>query len=413
MPLSRFPLPWMTLRMLLAAGILYLIMMGSTFSSLGVVLPHMIAALGMNWSQAGFGFTLLALAAGLSSPLPALTIRKWGGRATIGLGVLVLMTAYAVLALAGSVPAYDLGALLLGIGFSLIGAVPALHILGGWQDKHRSLVFGAYLAFGGLGGALWPALVHGGIAFLGDWRLYWWAMVALMALAGAAGVACLRDPPAEAAADKPGNGADIAPAKDGWKLADALRTPQFYVVGLAISATYLVASVVNAFTVSFLTMKGVAAESAVLAFSVQSACHALFPLLMGGLAVRLGAKTLLLAGVVIQAAGMAAVAGGSSTGMLMVFAIGVGGGYGTVFLATTLALQSYFGRRHYAAIFAANQLFSTVSVIGSSVVGLIADATGRFDVSYAGCALLLAVTALATATLRRPEPAGRVAVAGT
>ena len=398
MPGRFMPISWAALKMLLAVGILYLIMMGSTFSSLGVVLPHMIASLGMNFGQAGFGFTLLALAAGTSSMLPSVTIKLWSGRATLGLGVLTMMLAYATLAVSFTPLVYDIGAALLGVGFSLIGAVPALYILGGWEPGKRGLIFGAYLAFGGLGGFLWPSVVEAAIRLLGDWRAYWWFMVALMAAVGAISLLIIRERPVAALSDE-----DAAEAEGGWTLGEALRTPQFYIVGCAIAATYLVATTVNAFTISYLTMIGVATAVALVTFSIQSACHAAFPLLMGGIAHRVGVKTLLVVGLAIQAIGMLALAAGSSLPVLIVFAIGAGGGYGTIFLATTLSLQEYFGRKNYAQIFGANQLFTTISVVGPAVAGWIADVTGRFDISFYGFVVMLTAATIAAATLRRPE----------
>lgn len=393
----RAPIPWVTLRMLIAVGVLYLMMMGSTFFSLGVVLPHMIATLQMSWRQAGFGFTLLAFAAGTSSLLPAATIARWSGRTTLLLGVLTMMLAYAAMATCRSVMFYDLGAVLLGIGFSMIGAVPALHILGGWEELRRSLVFGAYLAFGGLGGALWPSVVVAAIGKLGDWRGYWWFMVALMAIIGTISLLVVREPPVPDSFTGAGKDAD------GWTLGEALRTPQFYIIGSGIAATYLIASTVNAFTVSYLTMIGIGTAIAVIAFSVQSGCHAAFPLLMGGIAERVGVKALLTFGLAIQAIGMLALAIGTSLPVLVVFAIGVGGGYGTIFLATTLSLQEYFGRKNYPQIFGANQLFTTISVVGPAIVGWVADLTGRFDISFVGCAVLLVAVAIGAGTLRPPE----------
>jgi OFA family oxalate/formate antiporter-like MFS transporter len=189
----------------------------------------------------------------------------------------------------------------------------------------------------------------------------------------------------------------------GWSLIEALRTPQFYIIGCGIAATYLVATTVNAFTVSHLTMIGVAMTLALITFSIQSACHAAFPLLMGGIAERIGVRTLLVIGLAIQAIGMTALSVGSSPAALFVFAIGVGGGYGTIFLATTLSLQEYFGRRNYAQIFGANQLFTTISVVGPAIAGWVADKTGRFDISFAGCVVMLLAATAAAATLRRPE----------
>ena len=393
----------MTLRMLAAVGILYLIMMGSTFSSLGVVLPHMVATLQLSWEQAGFGFTVLALAAGLSSLLPSLVIRRWNGRTALALGVLVMMLAYAALATCRDALSYDLGAALLGIGFSLIGAVPALHVLSGWERRRQALVYGAYLACGGLGGALWPTVVVSAIGGLGDWRGYWWFMVALMGAVGTVALALIRENPVEPTEDL---------AAEGWSLGEALHTPQFYAIGCAIAATYLIASTVNAFTVSYLNLIGVAAGVAVAIFSIQSACHALFPILMGGLAERVGVKALLVGGLAIQAIGMLALAWGASLPVLSLFAIGVGGGYGTIFLATTLSLEAYFGKRHFAAIFGANQLFTTISVIGPALVGAVADRTGRFDLSFLGCATLLLAAAFGAALLRKPERRRTLNLAG-
>jgi MFS transporter, OFA family, oxalate/formate antiporter len=393
---SIFPVPWPTLKMLLAVGLLYLIMMGSTFSSLGVVLPHMIRSLGMNFGEAGFGFTLLALAAGTSSLLPAMVIKRWNGRTTLFIGVIAMFLAYVTMALCYAVPVYYAGAVLLGIGFSLIGAVPGLHVLSGWTDENRSIVFGAYLAMGGLGGALWPTVVETAIGQFGGWRGYWWFMGALIAVVGALCLSVVRE---RASAEETATG----DAGLSWTLGEALRTPQFYIIGLGIAATYLVASTVNAFTVSYLTKIGISTAIAVIAFSVQSAGHSAFPLIMGGIARRTGVRALLVFGLVIQAIGMLALAVASSLPTLIVFAIGVGGGYGTIFLATTLSLQEYFGRRHYAHIFGANQLFTTISVVGPWIIGWVADLTGRFDISFAGCAVMLLATAAAAMTLRSPR----------
>jgi MFS family permease len=125
---------------------------------------------------------------------------------------------------------------------------------------------------------------------------------------------------------------------------------------------------------------------------------------MGGIAERIGARNLLVFGLAIQVVGMTALAAGKSVPLLMIFAIGVGGGYGTIFLATTYSLQTYFGHRNYAQIFGANQMFTTISVLGPVVIGWVADVTGRFDISWGACAALLAAATVAAATLKTPKP---------
>ncbi|MGI4879190.1 MAG: hypothetical protein ACRYG4_17080, partial [Janthinobacterium lividum] len=63
---------------LAALSLLYFVLMATTFNSLGQVLPFMVADLGMNWAEAGFGFTLLGIACGAASLGPAILSRRAG-----------------------------------------------------------------------------------------------------------------------------------------------------------------------------------------------------------------------------------------------------------------------------------------------------------------------------------------------
>jgi cyanate permease len=365
----------------------------------------MIAALHMDFSEAGFGFTLLALAAGLSGMLPAVIIRRIGARATLGCGVLAMLAAYVTLASARMVAVYYAGTLFLGLGFSLIGTIPALHILSTWEKRRRALIFGAYLACGGLGGALWPSVVVAAIAAFGGWRGYWWFMAGLIAVVGGISLSVLHE---RAAA--PEDDAIAADMLSGWSLWEAMRTRQFAIITAGVTVHNLVATTVNAFTVSYLKMIGVSTAVAVITFSIQSACHALFPLMMGGLARRLGVMGLLVLGLGMQTVGLVALAEGSSLPMLIIFAVGVGGGHGTMLLATTVSLESYFGQLHFGQILGVNQAFTTISVVGPVLAGYVADRTGRFDTSFLGCAALMLAVTLAAATLRPPLRRGKEAL---
>ncbi|WP_374047273.1 hypothetical protein [Acinetobacter baumannii] len=75
-------------------SLLFFLITAATFTSLGVVLPSMIEELGWSWTSAGFGFTLLGLACGLSSYVPAHTIRKFGVRITLLLGMVILVAGF-------------------------------------------------------------------------------------------------------------------------------------------------------------------------------------------------------------------------------------------------------------------------------------------------------------------------------
>ena len=65
---------------LVAVSLIFFFLNGATFASLGVVLFSMIKDL--HWSQtaAGVSFSLLGIACGVASPLPALLLKRIGLR---------------------------------------------------------------------------------------------------------------------------------------------------------------------------------------------------------------------------------------------------------------------------------------------------------------------------------------------
>src|SRR5271154_3863212 len=77
---------------------IFLLITGATFSSLGIALPFMIKEMSWSWSQAGAGFSLLALTVGLASTVPAWTIRRFGVTATYGIGGGIMAAGFALLA---------------------------------------------------------------------------------------------------------------------------------------------------------------------------------------------------------------------------------------------------------------------------------------------------------------------------
>ena len=59
-------------------SLIFFLITGTTYGSLGIVLPFMIKELGWSWTQAGAGFTLLALMTGITATIPAWMIRRFG-----------------------------------------------------------------------------------------------------------------------------------------------------------------------------------------------------------------------------------------------------------------------------------------------------------------------------------------------
>jgi OFA family oxalate/formate antiporter-like MFS transporter len=69
---------WLTLGLMSA---LFFIITATTYASLGLALPAMVAELHWSWTEAGTGFGLLGLFNGITSAVPATLIRRFGVRA--------------------------------------------------------------------------------------------------------------------------------------------------------------------------------------------------------------------------------------------------------------------------------------------------------------------------------------------
>src|SRR5258707_8716698 len=117
---------WLTLALMSA---LYFIITAATFGSLGMVLPAMVRDLGWSWTSAGFGFTLLGFFCGVTSAVPAALIRRFGVRACLLAGCVMMALAFLCLARTDGLLLYFVGASLAGLGFTLLDSVPGTYLL--------------------------------------------------------------------------------------------------------------------------------------------------------------------------------------------------------------------------------------------------------------------------------------------
>ena len=149
--------PWLAL---FSFSLLLFLITASTFSALGVVLPAMVKEEGWNWTEAGFGFTLLGACCGASSFLPAFLIRRIGVRATLLIGTAVMAGGFFCLSVTHGLSLYFIGAALCGVGYQMMALIPGTHVLAA-AFKRRAMAFGVYFTFGSLGGVAGPWFVLG------------------------------------------------------------------------------------------------------------------------------------------------------------------------------------------------------------------------------------------------------------
>jgi MFS family permease len=409
--------PWL---LVAAFSLLLFLITAATYSSLGVVIPAMVGELGWSWEHAFAGFSILGVFTGLSSWLPAMLIRRIGVRGTLLVGVAVMAGGLACLARVHALPIYFLGAALCGIGFRMAALIPGTHVLSA-IFKARALPFGIYFTFGALGGVAGPWMVIKALAATqGDWRLYWALQAAVVGLVGLAcavavggprwleraGAALDRELDAEAKAGQtPGH---VYHTDHEWSVRDAVRTPQFYVLVAAYFSHLLAGISAVSLTQAHLIQLGVAGvggAAAAGALSLEGLMQVVARLGGGAIGDRVDPRWLLVFAQGLLVVGLLALAHATTPLLQVLYAIGVGVGFGLTVLAVSLLLLNYFGRRNNVELFSLTCLVGAVSAAGPIIGGAARDRLGSFTPAFLLFAAVAAVVFVAALFMRPPRPA--------
>jgi MFS family permease len=377
-------------------ALLSCVSMGSMFS-LAVFLEPIAQDTG--WSRAGISgsMTVAFLAMGLGAFLWGAVSDRYGPRLVALAGGVLLGTGLVLASRAESLLAFQL---IYGVFLgSAVGAffAPMMATASAWFDRHRALAVS--LVSAGLGMA--PVTVAPFAQWLlggHDWRaaqftigILAWAITLPAAL-------LLKRPPAQLAAGLPG----AAPA--GMSARQALTSRQFIVLSATFFACCLAHSGPIFHVVSYAVVCGVSAMAAVSVYSLQGLAGLGGRLLFGVAADRIGAKPVLIGGLLLQALAIGAFLPARSLGEFYAVAAVFGLAYGGVMPLYAVLARDYFGPRIMGTVFGAATMVSAVGMaVGPALGGWIFDRFG----DYAGMhmsSLLVGLGAVAIAFTFPPLP---------
>jgi predicted MFS family arabinose efflux permease len=186
----------------------------------------------------------------------------------------------------------------------------------------------------------------------------------------------------------------------------ALQSTPFLVLGLTFFACCAAHSGPIFHMISYATFCGIAPLSAVSIYSVEGLAGLAGRLLLGVLADRLGAKPILVAGLLVQALAIAGYLVVDELGEFYALAAVFGTAYGGVMPLYAVLARGYFGQEVMGTVFGAATMLSSLGMaFGPLAGGWAFDRFGDYSWLYVGSfAVALGALAIALAFPRLPAP---------
>ncbi len=393
----------------------------SIYTALGIALPLMVHDEAWNWTEAGMGFTVIGFCIGGSSYAPTILIRRFGVRATLLLGTLCVAAGLAVFGVTHNLAMYFVGAGLCGVGYQMMALIPANHVLTA-LFRRKSSILGLYFTLSSALSAAGPFTIIGLLhLFHNDWRRLW-MIEAVVALAIGTACALVTGGPAwlerAAAALEAKVAADHTKPKglqrtgghrthETWTLAEAARTPQFYILMAAYFGHVICLATMASFTTAHLTQRGISLNMVGAVLTIEALAGMAWRLLAGVLGDLFDARYLLIFAVGSLVLGMYALAVAHGYPSLITFAVGTGIGVTVTPLAVMVLVPNYYGRTHNLEIFSTICLVGALSALGPTFGGLLRDRFGAFSSTFELFAVLNAAAFVAVIFMRPPRKSPR------
>ena len=326
------------------------------------------------------------------------------------LSALALFLGLVVLAMSNVVAAAALLVLITmtrGLGQSALSVV-SLAMPGKWFRRRLTWAMTIYAVVMSIGFMIaFPAV--GALVLERGWRVAWMSVAAAL-MFGLAPVAWLLvplEPPRNAELEL-----DVREGRDSSAgdstLSAALRSPAFWVFGIASSLYGLVASGIGLFNESILAERDFAPVVYHRALAVTAIAGLIGNFVGGAWAERTSLRRVLLASLGLLIGALTALPHVSTTAHVMAQAVAMGVAGGFLMVVFFSFWGKAYGRTHLGRIQGVAQALTVVaSAVGPLVMAWCAHATGSYAAGFYGLAALLLVVACAAAIVRVPEAADR------
>jgi MFS family permease len=364
--------------------VLDFINMGFPYYGGTVINSYMVRQIPMSRSTLGLGFTLINLAVGLTAPLVAAHIVKFGIRKTLMVGSAMVCVSSLFLATFGSQPWHYLlcfGIINgIGVGFSTI--VPAATLATRWFRRYRGRAIGIALSGSGFSGfaVSWflDKILH---AANGNWRIGWYIVSAAVVTSGILAFLLVKETPESIGQTVDGldpvderklSPVETSAGHDSWTASQAYRTSAFWLIAIAgITHTYTYFFFV-AHTILYMRGAGIASNKAAFAMGIFTT-STLVGRWVGGLLMDfVSARTAYALGLSLVIVGSyyyALVNRPEAVIPAYIAAALYGGAHGWVFTCVATMTGNYYGRKIFPKLYGVMMLLISACASPAGYLG--------------------------------------------
>jgi MFS family permease len=396
----------------LVAGALFVSLFfiwGVGYDCFPILLPSVLKQFHLSKEQIGRVPAAQALAALVFGPLVGWLLDRLPAQIVMTTGALLTALGIVMMARAGSFRGVLAGSFVTGVGLIASTILPASMVISNWFGERRGTALGITTAGMELGGMV-IAIVAGYLDVAYGWRFAYAVLaIPLVVIVVPLYLIFVRTRPAPAAqsvsVDEP-SPAESALALPGLEVSEALRTRAFWMlVVLQFCFTFAVGgSFIH--LVQYLIDIGYTHAAGTKVVGLSLGLALIGKPAMGALGDRIGGKNALALCLLIGAVNIAFLLFARTLWVLVAFTL-VSGITGAAPIALGPMVQvETLGLRRYGTIAGLLGIaFTLGAMMGPTIVGKLADATGTYTVSWEVCALVALVGGVASLLCVPPAPA--------
>lgn len=362
--------------------------------SFALFLPFWVEEFSWSRGEISLAQTISLILSGLAAPMVGIFIMKKGPKIAIVIGNLISATALILLSYQQHIWHLFIGyGVILGLGISVGGMLAMMTVINNWFIMKRPMALAVSMASMGLGGIVLKPSLMILINTIGWRNTYLVTAVAVLLLCVISPALLLVNKPEDLSQVPDGPSSlkrqkaksDSSPPPNLYKTPvdftakEALRTPTMWLlVGFAV-VQFAVMQVIITHQVTFLFDIGIPKIRAALAAGILGATIGISQLGVGFLGLKFKMHSLAVVSILIGIVGFIIILFAQSMGVVILYNIVLGLGFGIQSIAMGNLIPDYFGRTEFPKMMGYTMPFTTfLSAFSAPVAGYIRDTTGSY-----------------------------------